>query len=66
MGGEAWMESRQDGSGLASDIAWLWEAEKDGGMQQRQAGNGWNFVKGFCLYLVGNTESLGIAWRIQV
>lgn len=54
------MESRQDGSGLASDIAWLWEAEKDGGMQQRQAGNGWNFVKGFCLYLVGNTESLGV------
>lgn len=54
------MESRQDGSGLASDIARLWEAEEDGGMQQRQAGNRWNFVKGFGLYLVSNTESLGV------
>ena len=47
-------------SGLASDIVQLWEAEEDGGTQQRQAGNRWNFVKGFCLYLVGNTECLGV------
>ena len=45
--GDTWMESMQDGSHLASDIAQLWEAEEDGGTQQRQAGNRWNFVKGF-------------------